>query len=276
LIEKEFIYPRKYVMSMKNARDSYPKELIDEHTHCPKCQYEFTARFPLSSKTQNLVQTSCPRCKFSFELNIIDINKKRTTISQGKENNLKKSYERHLEIKKLYNWPQQLNHIDVDMLLISFFGRSNVSSPLLISDHNGKPNLLQDEKILNQAGKITATIFYFKKPMRRTINVGEGIFCNFGPGTIYRTDLRLIYTRPVRLNYHLGAWSALGTLLHWKNNGYHESFSVPISKITDIKTSHRKRRIHIYLEDILEERIYEITLYPHKFLRPLIDDLLER
>ncbi len=147
----------------------------------------------------------------------------------------------------------------------------------MISDPYGNPSLLKNEKILAQAIKIKSEINVFKKPMRKSINIGEGIFRNMGPGTLFRTNWRLIYIRRVQLGYHSGQGSilALGTLLEWKNNGYHESFSVPLSKITDIKISTGRGGILIFLDEPMEVKVYEVSLYPFKRMHRTVDDLLK-
>lgn len=261
----------------KEGQNSHYPMTIDKPIYCPNCQIELKRKLTIDSPNQYLIQTSCQRCNYLF---YIDTRNMRVIKPLWPKNQKEEEYITEVKgvgiKKKLYDWPNVNDNVDMNKLLISFYGRSNIRSPLLISDSDGKPYLVPNEKTMCQADKIMAQIDIFKKPMKKIINVGEAtIFRKSGPGTIYRTNLRILYIRPVQLSYHLDPSILPPTNpLHWKNNGYHESFSLPLSKITKVMTSTGKRGIFIHLEEIMEPKIYEVTLSPYKRLHNIVDDLL--
>lgn len=261
---------------MKESQRSRQRILIDEHMYCPKCKYEFTARFDKVSRDQIFVQTRCPRCKYIFKKNIKDIGKTRPSsipkkipkhVSEPKEN----------VNEKLYDFFQNFNHIDPNKLQISFYVMSSVISPLIITDTQAKPKLIPNEEIISSAEDIRASIDEWPRKRRLFIECAHKIFEDFGPGNLYRTNRRIIYVRKIQFKIpRIWYISGLRAFQHWKNSGFHESFSLPLPKISDIYFPRRNGSVEITLEEPNKERIYTVFLSPYRKFNWLVDDLKQK
>ncbi len=129
-----------------------------------------------------------------------------------------------------------------------------------LHDGDGAPLLDPDEVLLFNQPLVHAEVRTRKNPAPekpvRFFWLTERVFFDLGPGTLYRTDRRMIYLREPNFAAHIknadGATlqTASGRALiakHWMRQKWKEGFSVRMENIQRFKR--KKKRVVLLVED---------------------------
>lgn len=172
-------------------------------------------------------------------------------------------------------------YIKNDKLLIAHYD-GNIDNPLgLLHEDTGKPILLENEKKIAETHKVRC---FIGKKQKNQILFGESAFDDAGYGSLYKTNLRLIYIREPQPLTHLAAHGVFGMPVQsarvieaqkWKKHGWRECISIPLDKIMVCKKKGFLIK-KVYLELTSDDFFYWAFFKPYRRVGDLFYDILKK
>lgn len=149
--------------------------------------------------------------------------------------------EERTELKRIVEERKGKENVDYDKVLIAHYNTGNVKDPLgVVHDEIGKPILSQNEKIVYNQRNMKCNVSTTRNPRTWSFFLGNRVFHDAGPGTLYITNRRVIYIREpqpakqLTASGPLGAAQQTGVALQakeWLEKGRSECVSIPMSTI---------------------------------------------
>ncbi len=163
--------------------------------------------------------------------------------------------------------------IDYDDFLLVYYYKGNVEDPMVLQTRNGMPYTMDGENIQGEVGKCYCRIMrrndeWDKHSIRMKKMFVNSIlsFQNTNPGSLYKTNIRLIYLRYPNIRaegpHHPGLpplidnnWTAA---IYRDNLGWKEGFSIPIKYI--VGCIKKRRKAEIYFKNRNNEK-FRLTMW---------------